>query len=95
MVSALEFSADATLNASRFAAKCIGSTITSRHLLWLRQWQANAKNKWRLASAPYAGDKLFGESLEPLLVESRDKHKVLPSMSHQAEPTPASYFCPF
>lgn len=60
IMAALEYSADATLNSSRFAAKAIGSSITSCRLLWLRQWHVDSKNKWRLASSPYSGDKLFG-----------------------------------
>lgn len=42
----MEFSADATLNAARFAFKAIASTVASRRLLWLRQWQVDAKHKW-------------------------------------------------
>lgn len=59
IVTALEFSADITLNASTFAAKSIGSTISSIRLLWRHHWHAEAKNKWRLASAPYSGGTLF------------------------------------
>lgn len=77
----LEFSADAMLGAARFASKAIASTVASRRLLWLRLWQVDAKQKWQLASAPFSGECLFGESLEPLLVESKDKHKILPSLS--------------
>lgn len=33
---AVEFSADATLNAARFSAKAIGTSVTTRRLLWLR-----------------------------------------------------------
>lgn len=96
IMAALEYSVDATLNASRFAAKAIGSTMASHHLLWLRQWQADAKTKWQLASSPFAGDKLFGAPLKPLsLVKSRDKHLVLPSTSCRAEPWPSASFRPF
>lgn len=37
IVAALEFSVDATLNASRFAAKSISTTTASHRLLWLHQ----------------------------------------------------------
>lgn len=81
ILAALEYSVDVTLNASRFAVKAIGSNITSRRLLWLRQWQADAKSKWHLASSPYSEGQLFGAPLEPLLIESRDKRKILPNLS--------------
>lgn len=87
--AALEFSADATLNAARFVSK--GHRFKCE-FLWLRQWQADAKHKWRLASAPFSGEQLFGASLEPLLVESRDKYKILPSLSRRAEAQPSTYF---
>ncbi|XP_034281058.1 uncharacterized protein LOC117670189 [Pantherophis guttatus] len=95
VIVALEYSADATLNSSRFAAKAIGSTVTSRRLLWLRQWQADSKSKWRLASSAFEGPKLFGAALDPLLVESKDKRRVLPSMSRRSEIRSQSSFRPF
>ncbi|XP_058021206.1 uncharacterized protein LOC131189221 isoform X2 [Ahaetulla prasina] len=90
IVASLEYSADSTMHASCFAAKAIGSTVASRRLLWLRHWQADAKNKWRLASAPFQGDKLFGNSLEPLLIETKDKRRVLPSLSRRSEFRPSA-----
>lgn len=95
VIVALEYSADATLNSSRFAAKAIGSSVAARRLLWLRQWQADAKSKWRLASSSFSGPKLFGAALEPLLVESKDKRRVLPSMSRRSEFRSQSSFRPF
>lgn len=95
VIAALEFSADATLNASRFAAKTLGTSITARRLLWLRQWQADVKSKWRLATAPFGGPHMFGASLEPLLVESRDKRKFLPAMSRRSDHRSPQSFPPF
>ncbi|XP_058037681.1 uncharacterized protein LOC131197525 [Ahaetulla prasina] len=95
IIAAIKYSADATLNASRFAAKSIGSTVSSHRLLWLRRWQTDAKNKWQLASAPYSGTSLFGAALDPLLVETKDKCKILPSMSRCSDSRPAPYFRPF
>ncbi|XP_058015779.1 uncharacterized protein LOC131186316 [Ahaetulla prasina] len=94
VIAALEFSADSTLNAARFSAKAIGSTVTSRRLLWLRHWKADTRNKWRLASSAYAGSKLFGASLDPILVETKDKKKVLPSLSRRGELRQQPYFRP-
>lgn len=90
IVAAAEFTADATLSSARFGARSIASTVTDRNLLWLRNWQADSKQKWRLASVPFKGSKLFGASLDPLLVEAKDKRKVLPDLSGAliAEPRP-------
>lgn len=85
ILAALEFSADATLNSSRFAAKSIGSSVTARRLLWLRNWQADAKSKWRLATSAFEGPSLFGAPLEPLLIETKDKRRILPSVSRRSE----------
>lgn len=81
--AALEYSADATLNATRFSAKSLGSTITSRQLLWLHNWQADMRSKWQLASAPYSVGTLFGLCLEPLHVKTRDRRKILPPTSRR------------
>lgn len=92
MLAAVEFSADATLNTARFAAKAIGSSVTSRRLLWLHHWQADARNKWPLAASPYAGGKLFGSSLDPILVETKDHRKVFPFVSRRSEFWQQPYF---
>ncbi|XP_034290509.1 uncharacterized protein LOC117675694 [Pantherophis guttatus] len=86
ILAAVEFSADATLNAARFSAKAIGASVTSRRLLWLRQWQADVRNKWRLASAPFSGNYLFGPALDPLLIETKDHRKILPALSRRSDP---------
>lgn len=84
LVAALQFSADATLNAVRFA-----SLVATRRQLW--QWQADVCHKWRLASAPFKGGALFGESLDPFLIETKDKRKILPSASRKGSSHPAPY----
>lgn len=93
---ALKFSADATLNSSRFAAKSIGSSVTARRLLWLRNWQADTKSKWRLATSAFEGPSLFGAPLEPLLIETKDKRRILPSVSRRSEHRSSNApFCSF
>lgn len=77
IVAAVQFSADATLNAARFASKSLASAVAARRLVWLCHWQADTKHKWRLASVPFGGSRLFGEALDPFLIETRDKKKVL------------------
>ncbi|XP_060542718.1 ligand-dependent nuclear receptor corepressor-like protein isoform X7 [Pantherophis guttatus] len=72
IAAALEYSADATLNSTHFSARVLGFNVASCRLLWLRNWQADMRSKWQLASAPYSSGALFGSALEPLLVETRD-----------------------
>lgn len=79
LLAAIQFSSDATLLAARFASRVIASSVASRRLLWLCQWQADVRNKWCLASAPFTGGSLFGAALDPFLVENKDKQKVLPT----------------
>lgn len=77
--AAVQFSADATLNSARFASKSMASTVAVCQLVWLRHWQADTRHKWHLAFSSFTGGKLFGSPLEPFLVESKDKRKILPS----------------
>ncbi|XP_070807546.1 uncharacterized protein [Pituophis catenifer annectens] len=85
LVMAAEYSADATLNSAKFASRSIFSSVTARRLLWLRYWQATVKFKWKLATAPFKGGNLFGEALEPVLIETEDKKKVLRSMCRRPD----------
>lgn len=85
IAAVLEYSANATLNSTRFTAKSLGSSITSCRLLWLRNWQADMHSKWQLASAPFSPGPLFGPPLEPLLVEIWDRRKILPSPLRRAD----------
>lgn len=78
MEGAAEFSADATLNAAKFASRSIAFSVMDRRLLWLRHWQAD-KNKRKLASGPFMGSKLFEEALEPILVNTKGRGKAMPS----------------
>lgn len=56
------------------------ASVTSQHLLWLCHWQVDIHSKWRLASAPFRGKNNFREVLDPILVENKDRQKVLPSI---------------
>ncbi|XP_058025328.1 uncharacterized protein LOC131191317 [Ahaetulla prasina] len=89
LVTAAEYTVDATLNSAKFASRALASSITSRRLLWLRQWQADMKTKWRLAAAPFKGGSLFGEALDPILVEGKDKRKILPYVSRHSDRRPS------
>ncbi|XP_070591367.1 CUE domain-containing protein 1 isoform X1 [Erythrolamprus reginae] len=85
LLAAAEFSADATLHAAKFASRGMATTLSSRRLLWLRNWPADLKSKWRLASAPLQGSMLFGEILDKVLIEDKDKKKVLPRSSRRQD----------
>lgn len=79
LVAATEYLADASLDAAKFASRALLSAVTSRRLLWLCHWRADMKAKWKLASVPYKGSALLGDALDPILIEGKDKRKVLPS----------------
>lgn len=81
VVAAAEYMVDATLASAKFGARSIASTVTARRLLWLRNWQADTKRRWCLASVPFKGPKLFGEALDPLFTEPKERKKVLPALS--------------
>lgn len=59
--------------------------------MWLRQWQTELKHKWKLASEPYTGGTLFSDALNPLLVEGKDKKKILPANPKKGANRPAPY----
>lgn len=92
LTAAVQFSADATLNATRFAARSISLTVTTHRLIWLHQWQADAQHKWCLASAPFKGELLFEDNLDPFLIETKDKRKILPSINRRGSFCPVPYF---
>lgn len=91
LVTAAEYSAYASFNAAKFASHTLSSSVTSRRMFWLRNWRADAKTKWKLASAPYKAPDLVGALLEPLLIEDKDKRKILPSSYHRPERRYAPY----
>ncbi|XP_026558728.1 cleavage stimulation factor subunit 2 isoform X7 [Pseudonaja textilis] len=92
LIVAAEFSADATLNTIKFASRAIAASVIARRLLWLRPWVAATRNKWKLAVAPFKGSKLFGDALDPFLVETKDGRKFLPSMHKRPKPYPPPLF---
>lgn len=85
MVAATEYSADASLTAAKFASRALAATVTNRRLFWLRNWRADNKAKWKLAAALFTAPSLFGPCLDPILVEDKDKRKVLPSSFRRAD----------
>ncbi|XP_015679209.1 uncharacterized protein LOC107294491 [Protobothrops mucrosquamatus] len=84
LVAASEYMADSSLQVARFSSQALTSNVISRRLLWLRQWRADFKSKWRLASTPYRGGQLFGEALNPYLT-GKGKCKVMPKLPRRAD----------
>lgn len=100
VVATAEFTADATLKSTMFGAGAIAGLVTARCMPWLKHCQTDTNRKWRLASAPFRRTKLFGASLDPVLVESRVKRRVFPSLARWFNHCPSppfwrSYFCPY
>lgn len=76
---AVGFAADSSLHALQFSAKALASNMVTRRNVWLRHWDVDQGSQSRLLAFPFRGEKLFGQTLDPLLVESKDKRKVLPT----------------
>lgn len=83
LLAATQFLADTTVRVVTFAFRALSSSVATRRLVWLHNWQADTKSKWRLTAAPYSGGSLFGESLEPILIENKDKKNTF-HFCHQA-----------
>lgn len=77
-------SADCAYDSLELAGRSMATGVVARRNVWLSQWQGDAGSATRLVSSPFKGQKLFGESLEPLLVEDKDKRKVLLSSKKEA-----------
>ncbi|XP_013907846.1 PREDICTED: ribosomal RNA processing protein 36 homolog isoform X1 [Thamnophis sirtalis] len=91
LVTATEYSADATLDAAKFASRALASNVTSRRIACLRHWEADMLSKWHLASAPFKGGNLFGDALDPVLIENKYKKKVLPSSNRRVDRRSSPY----
>lgn len=78
LLKANSFLADATLDSLVFTSRSMAAGVHARRSLWLRAWPADAKSKQIVTAYPFTGEKLFGPHLDKILVESRDKKKVLP-----------------
>ncbi|KAK9392568.1 hypothetical protein NXF25_017412 [Crotalus adamanteus] len=85
LVATSQYLANASLHTARYTARTIAADISARRLLWLRNWRADTKAKWRLASKPYTGGQLFGKALEPYLTEGKDKRKILVNTSRRGD----------
>lgn len=78
MLKASAFATDAMLDAMSFASRAMASSVMARRGLWLRAWRADTQSKLIVASYPFEGKKLFGDSLDKILVETRGKKTAMP-----------------
>lgn len=92
MLKASSFVAEATLDGMIFASKAMASSVVARRGIWLRTWQAEMHSKQLVASYPFKGEKLFGPSLDKILVKTKVKKKALPKSLRKTEQR-AQPFC--
>lgn len=69
--SASAFASDATADAVQPNAWAMAATVTVRRNTQLRHWDVNAAALAKVVGILFKGEKLFGEALEPLLVETK------------------------
>lgn len=81
MALSAAYAADASLESMQFCSRAIVSNVVARRNVWLRHWEVDTGSQASLAASPFSGSKLFGQVLDPLLIESKDKRKVLPTVS--------------
>lgn len=79
MALAAAAAADCAYDTMQLTARSMGHGVMARGHIWLRQWQGDSASSSRIINLPFRGGKLFGEDLEPMLIENEDKHKGLPS----------------
>ncbi|KAL8178427.1 UNVERIFIED_CONTAM: hypothetical protein K2H54_046645 [Gekko kuhli] len=86
MKRAAEFAADASQDNIQFCARAQAANIIIRRNIWLKHWKVDSLSKTNLATEKFSGRLLFGESnLDKVLVETREKKKVMPSSTYRRE----------
>lgn len=71
------FTTDATLDTPIFSARAIASLVEDRRILWLKAWLADNQSKSIVTRYPLQRNWLFGDSLDKILIEARDKKKAM------------------
>ncbi|XP_042333486.1 uncharacterized protein LOC121935728 [Sceloporus undulatus] len=89
LLKVLAFAANSSLDIVQFSSRAQAASIPVRRCLWLKNWQVNTRSKQNLTLALFSGTKLFGEALDPVLIETKDKKKALPSTTHQDDRRPS------
>lgn len=78
LLKAAFFTSDATLDALVFCSKALASANVARRGIWVRAWPADLRVKNIVSAYPFQGEKLFGDALERILIETHDKKKAMP-----------------
>lgn len=78
LLKAASFSSDVTLDASTFASRAMASSAVARRGIWLRAWPADLRVKNIVVAYPFQSEKLFGNALNRILIETKDKKKTIP-----------------
>ncbi|KAJ6658850.1 hypothetical protein lerEdw1_019773 [Lerista edwardsae] len=86
--TAAAFVADATTDVLQLSARAMAGSVAARRNTWLRQWDMDATSQAKVVGIPFKGDKLFGEDLVPLLVETKGKKQALPTRERSIKPQP-------
>lgn len=75
------FTTDASLDSLQFCSRAMASNVVDKRNVWLLSWDLDAGSQVRLATSSFNGKKLFGQALNLVLIESKDKRKILPKVS--------------
>lgn len=93
--SVAAFASDATADTVQFSTCAIAASMTVRCNTWLHHWDMDAAAQSKVVSIPFKGEKLFGEVLELLLVETKRKKKALPMQEKTTRPQSSQSGRPF
>lgn len=91
VLKAVSYTADATLDSMLFASRSLASAVAVRRTLWLKAWQTSHQDKILVAGYPFQGDRLFGDALDKILVETREKKKAMPRALRRPDKRPFNF----
>lgn len=72
------FTADSSFDTMQYFPRAMAENISAHHAIRLRNWKGDSGSQSKLTNIPFEGRNLFGSTMEPILVESKDKKKSLP-----------------
>lgn len=68
LLKVLAFSSDASLDIMQLITRAQAASVPVRRQSWLKNWTVDTKSKQNLTMAPFSGQKLFGDALQPVLI---------------------------
>lgn len=75
MALSVAFTADTATDATQFSFRALAAGVAMHRATWDMDSSAHSS----VLSLPFKGEKLFGDSQDPLLIESKGKKKFLPA----------------